>query len=316
MPMSAAGLSIEPSLAPAAYDVVHAALEGERCVILDGGTAGGRARVSADALALHRRYVRAGCDAVTADTRGLLSTAPAGGRHRGWPELARRGVGLVRRAVAQERREGEVAVAFSIDAEIDSPDGAETIGLLARALEDEPPDLLVVEGLAVVGPTLHATVQELMAIGLPVWLSFRRCRHGLCGVYGQHWGGPEGDAFGRAARRFEEMGVAARLINCIPPDHVAGMVSSLRDFTDLPLGVYPNLGYYSDRGWRFTPGVGGEEYAEMALRWRGEGAQIVGGCCGVRPEHIVAAAQRLRGTLPGHERPADAAHGLHGADGP
>ena len=89
--------------------------------------------------------------------------------------------------------------------------------------------------------------------------------------------------------------MAALLINCIPPDHVAGMVSYLRDFTDLPLGVYPNLGYYSDRGWRFTPGVGGEEYAEMALRWREEGAQIVGGCCGVRPEHIAAAAQRLRG---------------------
>ena len=86
---------------------------------------------------------------------------------------------------------------------------------------------------------------------------FRRCRHGLCGVYGEHWGGPEGDAFGRAARRFEQMGVRALLINCIPPDHVAGMVSYLRDFVDLPLGVYPNLGYYTDRGWRFDPGVGG-----------------------------------------------------------
>ena len=59
-----------------------------------------------------------------------------------------------------------------------------------------------------------------MAIGLPVWLSFRRCRHGLCGVYGQHWGGPEGDAFGRAVRRFEELGVgaaAARLHPARPP---------------------------------------------------------------------------------------------------
>ena len=34
---------------------------------------------------------------------------------------------------------------------------------------------------------------------------FRRCRHGVCGVYGQHWGGPEGDLFGRAAKRFEEL---------------------------------------------------------------------------------------------------------------
>ena len=111
-------------------------------------------------------------------------------------------------------------------------------------------------------------VEQLVATQLPVWLSFRRCRHGLCGVYGEHWGGPEGDAFGRAARRFEQMGVRALLINCIPPDHVAGMVSYLRDFVDLPLGVYPNLGYYTDRGWRFDPGVGGAEYAELALRWR------------------------------------------------
>ena len=90
----------------------------------------------------------------------------------------------------------------------------------------------------------------------------------------------------------------ALLINCIPPDHVAGMVSYLRDFVDLPLGVYPNLGYYTDRGWRSDPGVGGAEYAELALRWREEGAQIIGGCCGVRPEHIAAARERLAGTRP------------------
>jgi S-methylmethionine-dependent homocysteine/selenocysteine methylase/SAM-dependent methyltransferase len=314
MPMSAAGLSIEPSLAPAAYDVVHAALEGERCVILDGGTAGGRARVSADALALHRRYVRAGCDVVTADTRGLLSTAPAGGRHRGWPELARRGVGLVRRAVAQERREGEVAVAFSIDAEIDSPDGAETIGLLARALADEPPDLLVVEGLAVVGPTLHATVEALMAIGLPVWLSFRRCRHGLCGVYGQHWGGPEGDAFGRAVRRFEELGVGALLLGCIPPDHVDGMLSHLGEFTDLPLGVHPNLGYLTSDGWHVDGDAGPTEFARMAVRWREEGAQLIGGCCGVGPDQIGAARAALAGKPRGAPRPVEGGpHELGGA---
>ena len=113
--------------------------------------------------------------------------------------------------------------------------------------------------------------------------------------------------FGRAARRFEEMGVGALLINCIPPDHVAGMVSWLRDFTDLPLGVYPNLGYLTDAGWRFDQAIGGDEYAEMALRWREEGAQIIGGCCGVGPEHIAAARERLADTqarpAAGRERP-------------
>ena len=109
-------------------------------------------------------------------------------------------------------------------------------------------------------------VEVAVETGLPVWLSFRRCRHGVCGVYGQHWGGPEGDLFGRAARRFEELGVKALLVNCLPPDHVHGMLPWLRDFTDLPLGVYPNLGYFSDWGWRFDDRIGPAEYAELAAR--------------------------------------------------
>ena len=123
---------------------------------------------------------------------------------------------------------------------------------------------------------------------IPVWLSFRRCRHGLCGVHGQHWGGPEGDYFGSVARRFEDMDIGALLINCLPVKHVDGMVSWLRDFTDLPLGVYPNLGRYLDPGWKFDEAVEPEDYASMAKSWREEGAQIVGGCCGVTPEHIGA----------------------------
>src|SRR4029453_12786334 len=112
----------------------------------------------------------------------------------------------------------------------------------------------------------------------PVWLSFRRCRHGLCGVFGQHWGGPEGDLFGRAARRFEEMGVGALLINCIPPDHVEGMLSWLRDFTDLPLGAYPNLGYYTESGWAFDREIGGGGEAELASGGGAAGGPLSARC--------------------------------------
>lgn len=139
------------------------------------------------------------------------------------------------------------------------------------------------------------------------------CRHGLCSAYGQHWGGPEGDAFGRGARHFEEMGVAALLVNCIPPDHVRGMVSYLRDFTDLPLGVSPNLGYHTTAGWGGGQGIGAAEYAELALEWRQEGAQIVGGCCGVGPDHIAVAARSLAPTAPGDRR-VQAASGGHAGE--
>ena len=80
------------------------------------------------------------------------------------------------------------------------------------------------------------------------------------------------------------------------------MLPWLRDFTDLPLGVYPNLGYFSDRGWHFDERIGPDEYAELAARWRDEGAQIVGGCCGTSPAHIAAARNRLTGTAAGRPR--------------
>jgi S-methylmethionine-dependent homocysteine/selenocysteine methylase len=310
-----------------AYAAIASLIAKRRCVILDGGTATELAPATADGiderlwgtrallddpgavLAVHRSYVDAGCDVVSTNTWGLPSALAQDGprlwestRPVHWMDVARRGVALARRAAAEGGREGEVAVALSLNADIDSPGGEETVRLLGRALHSDAPDLVLVETLSLLRPSLFAVVEGLLETGLPVWLSFRRCRHGLCGVYGEHWGGPEGDAFGRAARRFEEMGVAALLVNCIPPDHVDGIVGYLRDFTDMPLGVYPNLGYYTSAGWSFEEHVDGPEYARMALRWRAEGAQIVGGCCGVGPEHIAAARAALAGTEPGERR--------------
>lgn len=320
-----------PTTRTSPYRRIVDKLATDACVILDGATAtelphlsdaehalderlwGTRALVeeSSAVLEVHRRYVDAGCDVISTNTWGLPSAlldgvAPVWNSTEPvhWMDLARRGLRLARQAVDDGGRHEHCAVAFSINGDVDSHEGESTVRLLARLFADEPPDLILLETLTVVRPSLFHTVQRLLATGLPVWLSFRRCRHGLCSVYGQHWGGPEGDAFGRAAARFEEMGVGALMINCIPPDHVDGMLSYLRDFTDLPLGVYPNLGYYTDEGWRFEPGVGSTEYAAMALRWRAEGAQIVGGCCGVGPAHVGAARRLLERTQPGDRRTA------------
>jgi S-methylmethionine-dependent homocysteine/selenocysteine methylase/SAM-dependent methyltransferase len=286
---------METTLGRLAYDGISGALAAQRCVILDGLAT----TEQANSLALHRGYVRAGSDVITTHTRGLFSapTRDESGEPVHWMDSARRSLRIARQAIADEGREGEVAVAFAIDADIDGPEAAETIRLLSRAFGTEQPDLLLLEGLGVLRPTLFATVEALLAVGLPVWLSFGRCRQGLCGVHGEHWGGPEGDAFGRAARRFEDLGVDALLIGCIPPDHVDGMVGYLRDFTDLPLGVHPNLGYPTTSGWQ-----GGADFTRMALSWREEGAQLIGGGCGVGPERIAAAEAALAGTRPGVRR--------------
>jgi S-methylmethionine-dependent homocysteine/selenocysteine methylase/SAM-dependent methyltransferase len=316
--------ALDRSASPA-YARLEDKLSAGRCVVLDGATGtelphvtdaehaaderlwGTRALVedSAAVRRVHRSYVEVGCDVISTNTWGLPSAlldgaAPAWSATEPvhWIDLARRGLRLAREAVA----DSGCAVAFSVNADVDTDEGETTIRLLSRLFADEAPDLILLETLSLVRPSLFATVERLLETGLPVWLSFRRCRHGLCSVYGRHWGGPEGDAFGRAAARFEQLGAGAVMVNCVPPDHVDRMVSYLRDFTDLPLGVYPNLGYYTDAGWRSEPGIGAEEYARMALRWREEGAQIVGGCCGVGPVHMAAARAALEPTRPGTRR--------------
>ena len=317
-----------PSRHSPAYSRIEQLLARDQCVILDGGMAteleeleipgyelrddavwGTWALLNApDAvIQVHRGYAEIGCNIISTNTWGIQGAINGEGTGAGrpsadWMELARRGIRLARTATTEVGGSGESAVAFAMHGDVADDQGLERVELLARAFEDEPPDLILLETMSLIRETTFEVVRTMVATGFPVWLSFRRCRHGLCGVFGQHWGGPEGDRFGRAARQFEELGVGALLINCIPPDHVAGMLPWLRDFTDLPLGVYPNLGYYTESGWAFDRRIGGGEYAELALGWREEGAQIVGGCCGVRPEHVAAAKERLADTVPGRPR--------------
>lgn len=108
-------------------------------------------------------------------------------------DIARQGIGLARRVASEASRAEECAVAFSLNGDLDTPENEETIQLLARVLEEEPPALILVETLPLVYPSTYETVERLLDTGLPFWLSFRRCRHGVCGVFGEHWGGPEGD---------------------------------------------------------------------------------------------------------------------------
>lgn len=259
-------------------------------------------------LDVHRAYVAAGCDVISTNTWAILAAAEvrSGGAAAGglthWMDVARLGIRVAREAVEAEGRTGSCAVAFSVNGDVEGEERLASLRLLARVLEEDPPDLLLLETMLLLRDETTRAVEIALGTGLPVWLSFRRCRHGVCGVYGQHWGGPEGDLFGRAAQQFEAMGVGALLVNCLPPEHVDGMLPWLRDFTDLPLGAYPNLGYYSDAGWRHDQRIGPEEYADLALGWREQGAQVVGGCCGTTPAHIAAVKRRLAGTRAGTHR--------------
>lgn len=320
-----------------AYERIEGLIAADKCVILDGGVSTELERLRQRdhrvsdtnlwgtwalyhepyaALDVHRRYLEAGCDIISTMTWAILDAPEMEAQQiaphldiRHWMDVARLGTRLARQAIDEAESSEHCTVGFSLNGDIKSPLQLERLQLLARVFDDEPPDLILMETMSLVRDGLTMRAVEIMAeTGIPVWLSFRRCRHGVCGVHGQHWGGPEGDLFGRMASKFETVGVGALMVNCLPADHVRGMLSWLRDFTDLPLGAYPNLGRYLDPGWQFDDDVKPQDYADLAAEWRAEGAQIVGGCCGVTPEHMAAARTKLEGTKRGSQRVSVAVH--------
>src|SRR5919204_4797452 len=138
--------------AASAYARIADMIGAERCVILDGGMGtelpraagsdraldeplwGARALIDApDAVqSVHARYLEAGCDVITTNTWGLATALSGHGPglwddveapvH--WMDVARRAVRLAHRAVAEQRR--DAAVAFSLNADVNSEGGRET----------------------------------------------------------------------------------------------------------------------------------------------------------------------------------------------
>jgi S-methylmethionine-dependent homocysteine/selenocysteine methylase/SAM-dependent methyltransferase len=309
------------------YERILKKFERDECVILDGAIATELQRQGArdfrlsdtdhwgfEALqhaplsvsAVHKSYIEVGCDVITTNTYGILD-APSGGgdlksqlsKPSHWMDMARKSILLARDAIESSGKSGECAVAFSIGGDILDEQHFKTIELLLRVFAETPPDLVLLETVVMMTDNYtKRAVALLIEAGYPVWLSFRRCQHGVCGIHGQLWGGPEGDYFGRLAGEMEDIGVGAILTNCLPASRVSGTIPWLRDFTKLPLGVYPNLGRYVDPEWQFDDSVGPEDFADMALIWRAEGAQILGGCCGVEPAHMAALVEAVKSTKP------------------
>ena len=95
---------------------------------------------------------------------------------------------------------------------------------------------------------------------------------------------------GPVLRELEEAGAAAVGFNCVASDMMTPyLVSKLRRYIKGPLICKPNAG---------VPVIGADgiptypqtpaEFAEILKACRGNGAAILGGCCGTTPEHIAA----------------------------
>lgn len=268
---------------------------------------------------VHRRYAEAGADVLETHTFALnrVYAAIEDGRldlpRDEWKRMALASVALVRAGAARAGRT-DVAVAFSCRTMDWPPEQQERARdytgtyvpldldrylkplaeLLATADADHKPDLILMEIQKEIPENLEfPDYQVFLETGIPLWISYRRTVGKIVGVEGETIL-EDGDRFGQAARRFEELGVSAVLVNCLPPRLVDGVASWLRQFTGLPLGAYPNWGRYLDYEWDWSSCPPTEEFVAHARTWVEEGMQIIGGCCGTRPEQIRALVEAFK----------------------
>ena len=94
-------------------------------------------------------------------------------------------------------------------------------------------------------------------------------------------------------------------INCsIGPDLMEHTVDKLSRYSQIPLSVIPNAGLpHSEDGktvFKFSP----EDFGHYARKFVEEyGVNIVGGCCGTRPDHIREVVKQVRGMKPKQRHP-------------
>jgi homocysteine S-methyltransferase len=248
---------------------------------------------------VHEDYMRAGAEIHIANTfaaaRHVLAAAGLGDRV---VELNRRAVDLVREA-RDRAATRPTWIAGSISDFVAGGDrrNRPPVKRLAADFREQAEifaaagaDLIIVEMVrqAEVGV---AAVAAAAATGLPVWagFSFRRGADGALVMYDRERDLAPADVV--PAVMAAGASVAAVMhsdVDITGPglDLVAGL-------WDGPRAAYPNSGDFVMPEWQFEGVVTPAAFAAEARAWIAGGTCIVGGCCGIGPEHVAA----LVGTL-------------------
>jgi len=187
---------------------------------------------------------------------------------------------------------------------------ADEYGQLTSAMASVGVDIWLCETMSsVVEAEAAAAACRAVAPALPLWLSFVLRRSEARGAELLD-GTPVAEAL-QLARR---LGAEALLFNCCTPQLVGAALGALaaEPRGELLLGGYGNFWEEHKPGWTIecqetetgkgnqtaeglqVRDISAEEYVVSARQWVEAGATIVGGCCGIGPEHIRAIAAALR----------------------
>lgn len=246
-------------------------------------------------LAAHRAFIAAGAELITTNSYALVPF------HIGEARFAADGARLAALAgtLARQAAEGAgrpIQVAGSLpplfgsyQPELFDPVRAPT--MLRTLIDAMLPsvDLFLAETMSSIAEA-EAAATTVRGSGKPLWVSFTLAET------------PEppslrsGEAVTAAVEAAQRWGATAILFNCSPPEVMGAAIDAARTVLGAdgpPIGVYANA-FLADDGDNdanadvspLRADVTPDRYADWAREWRGRGASLIGGCCGIGPEHI------------------------------
>ncbi len=115
-----------------------------------------------------------------------------------------------------------------------------------------------------------------------------------------------GETVAEAVTTMARAGVSAILFNCSQPETIADAIVVARktlddlELTDIQIGAYANAFPPQPKDATANDGLDElradltpQSYLEWAKQWQSQGASLIGGCCGIGPEHIAQLSTHL-----------------------
>lgn len=283
------------------------ALLGKRMVFVDGGMGtmlqaagltGGEAPEGwnlthpEQVLAVHRAYLAAGCDIVTANTFGATGTRFGAELQ----EVIHAGVRLACRAV-QEAGHGMAALDMGPTGKLLAPYGElpfeEAVALYRQAAAwgaEAGAELVIIETMGDPYEMKAAVLGVREACGLPILATMTADATGRLLT---------GGTVETMAVLLDGLGVTALGLNCgLGGEEMLPLLRRVRQVTARPLLCSPNAGLPRMESGRTVFPAGPEEFARTQRALGQAGAWLLGGCCGTTPEHIRAMVAACRDVAP------------------
>ena len=296
------------------YSLIHKKLENKKTIILDGGMGAelekngakmdekmwcGKCSVDHPELVrkIHEDYINAGADVITTNT---YSTTPISMRQYGYEDsiekFNKKSVQVAKEAIKNSSK--DVALAGSVS----TFGNFYKLGLKAmipgfdeqlKILSGEGVDLIILEAMSSQADIVETMLNCSTKVNIPVWLSVSCVMDDQKNIMLGYNDTIDSDThvyenFETSINNFKKLHSGPILVAHSDINITGKAIETAKKNYHGIVGAYPNKGYYEKPHWRFVDDMTPTGYLNEVRSWIKNGAQIIGGCCGIGVEEIKA----------------------------